>query len=243
MTDSKKVIAMIPARAGSQRLPLKNLALINEKPLISYAIDAAKNSNAFDAVVVNSDHSVFAEIADRYKVKFYQRPKEFGSSAASTDEFVYDFIQNFESEYVAIVNPPSPLQTAGEVREIVNYFIENQPDSLVTVNEQYKHSLLDSDPINFDPEEKLAKTQSLDPIVSLVYSVMMWNTEIFKQNFESEGHAVLSGKIDYYPVNKLSGILVKHKRDLILIDSIMRGRSSRVEAVEYDPLASEYDLI
>ena len=42
-----KYIAFIPARIGSQRLKHKNLALINGKPLIAYAIDAAKKSKKF----------------------------------------------------------------------------------------------------------------------------------------------------------------------------------------------------
>ena len=75
----KKIIyAMIPARYGSTRLQMKNLALINGQPMISYAINAAKESNIFDKVVVNSEHVVFEKIADRYGVDFYQRPSFLG---------------------------------------------------------------------------------------------------------------------------------------------------------------------
>jgi len=243
MPKSERTVAIIPARSGSERLPIKNLALIDGKPLISYAIKAAVNSHAFDSIVVNSDHPVFAEIADRYDVDFYQRPEHLASSSASTDEFVYDFMQNFEADYVAIVNPPSPLQTSEEVKTIVDHFLERQPDSLITVNEQFVHSLVGSEPVNFDPNEKLAKTQTLEPIVNLVYSLMMWNVSTFTENFESEGHALFSGNVDYYPVNKLSGILVKHKSDLLLIDSIIRGGTSLEKELKYDSLANEYDLL
>ena len=43
----KKIVAMIPARIGSERLKKKNLALLNKKPLIYYAINAAKKSKIF----------------------------------------------------------------------------------------------------------------------------------------------------------------------------------------------------
>ena len=52
---NNKFIAMIPARIGSTRLKYKNLALINGKPLIYYAINAAKNSKMFNKIVLNSD--------------------------------------------------------------------------------------------------------------------------------------------------------------------------------------------
>mgnify|MGYP000850915640 CR=1 FL=1 len=55
----KKIIAMIPARIGSQRLKKKNLALVNKKPLIEYVIQSAKTSNIFHQIYINSDSKVF----------------------------------------------------------------------------------------------------------------------------------------------------------------------------------------
>ena len=53
------IYAMIPARMGSQRLKLKNLALLNVKPLIYYAIESAKVSKIFDKIFINSDDNLF----------------------------------------------------------------------------------------------------------------------------------------------------------------------------------------
>ena len=54
-----KIIAMIPARLGSQRLKQKNLQLLNGIPLISHAINKAKNSNIFNEIWVNSESLIF----------------------------------------------------------------------------------------------------------------------------------------------------------------------------------------
>ena len=59
----QKICAMIPARIGSQRLKYKNLALINKKPMIYYAIEAAKKSGCFNKIFINSDHDIFSKIA------------------------------------------------------------------------------------------------------------------------------------------------------------------------------------
>ena len=45
-----EVLAVIPARGGSVRVPKKNIRLLNGKPLIAYAIDAAKNSRSTDRI-------------------------------------------------------------------------------------------------------------------------------------------------------------------------------------------------
>ena len=69
-------IAIIPARIGSQRLKWKNLILIKGKPLIYYAVKAAKESKKFDKIFINSDSIIFNEIAKRYNVDFFLRPNK-----------------------------------------------------------------------------------------------------------------------------------------------------------------------
>ena len=82
-----KVYAMIPARIGSQRLKFKNLAILNGKPLIYYAIKSAKNSGIFDKIYLNSDDKIFSKIAKRYKIDFYKRNKKLGSSKTKSEQY------------------------------------------------------------------------------------------------------------------------------------------------------------
>ena len=62
----KKVICMIPARIGSERFKKKNLAIIGKKPILSWGIEAALNSNIFDEVIINGDHNLFEKISNSY---------------------------------------------------------------------------------------------------------------------------------------------------------------------------------
>ena len=100
----KKILAMIPARIGSERLKKKNLALINNKPLVYYAINAAKKSQIFDKIYINSDDKIFNKIAKRYKVDFYLRPKKLGSSNTKSDDIVYDFLKNHYQSGIGLEN-------------------------------------------------------------------------------------------------------------------------------------------
>jgi len=89
----ENIIAMIPARMGSKRLAMKNLAILKGKPLISYAIKAAKDSGVFKRIIINSEDIIFEKIAKRYNVEFYQRPAQWATSKAKSDSVVYDFIK------------------------------------------------------------------------------------------------------------------------------------------------------
>lgn len=234
-----RVVAMVPARVGSERLRMKNLALLDGRPLISYAIEAAKGSGTFDQVVLNSDGPLFEKVAQRYGIEFYLRPEELGSSETKSDNVVYDFMEHHPSDIVAWVNPISPLQTGEEVRAVVDYFIREELDSLITVENQQVHCVYEGRPVNFQVEDIFAKTQDLTPVQPFVYSVMMWRTSTFMKLFKQQGYALLCGKLGYFPVSKQSSVIIKTDEDLMIAESILQaGRLGKGYLVKYDPLAA-----
>lgn len=231
------IIAMVPARIGSTRLKMKNLALINNKPLISYAIESAKTSGVFSSIVVNSDSEVFAEIAKRHGVEFYLRPKELGSSTTKSDNVVYDFMLKHPSYILAWVNPTSPLQTGEEIKEVINYFLKEDLDTLITVKNEQVHCVYEEKPVNFKIEEIFAQTQDLKPVQPFVYSIMMWKSKAFIDTFERQGYALFCGRIGYYPVSKETAIIIKAKEDIMLAEYVVRARESMGDYnVQYDEL-------
>lgn len=236
---SAKITAMIPARAGSERLKLKNLCMLGDEPVIGHVIKAAKESGAFNRIVVNSEHPGFAEIAERYGVDFYNRPAELGSSSAKSDQFIADFIENNPCEFVAIVNPPSPLQPPAEIRAVVAYFFENNLDSLITSNTAYFHTRIGGKPVNFSYDEIFSKTQDLVPAELLVYSLMIWRCKTFLEKFKRDGHAMFVGKFGTYPVSKESAVAIKTTEDLQLAAAILKAKAGGPKALEYDPLVEK----
>ena len=74
-----KIVAEIPARAGSERVKNKNLRLLNGKPLISYAIEAAKSSTLLTDIYVNSDSDEIGKYGKSLGIKFYKRPDHLAS--------------------------------------------------------------------------------------------------------------------------------------------------------------------
>lgn len=234
MTKSESVAAMIPARIGSERLPKKNLVMVNGEPLIGHVIRRAKESGVFDRIVVNSDDRIFGDIAKDYGVEFYFRPAELATSAARSDDVIYDFMAKHPADYVAWVNPISPLQPSEEVGEVIRYFIKENLDSLITVREEQVHCNFRGEPLNYVTEEKFAKTQDLDPVERFVYSIMMWRTRAFQETYDEKGYALLFGNTGFYPVSWLSSIIVKYEEDVRLCEYILNGIGNKAhKPLEY----------
>ena len=81
--DSRKRLAVIPARGGSKRIPGKNLIEIGGQPIINYAINAALNSNLFQKILISSDDHLIIEHAKNFRnLSVNKRPSELSNDQA-----------------------------------------------------------------------------------------------------------------------------------------------------------------
>ena len=231
---------MIPARIGSQRLKYKNLALLDGKPLIYYVIDQAKKTKIFKDIYINSDDLLFKEISKRYKISFYKRSKKLGGSSVKSDEVVNDFIANIDCDIIVWLNPIAPLQTSKEIKNVINYFIKKKLNSLITTNKIYRHAIFKNKNLNFKNGEKFTKTQDLEPIEEFVYSVMMWKSNSFKKNYSKLKGSIIHGKFDTFEVSNYSGLIVKNKFDLSVVENIIKGNKNKI--VKYDKIIKKINV-
>lgn len=232
MERKTKIIAMIPARMGSQRLRKKNLVLLDKKPLISYAILAAKKSGIFHRVVVNSENVIFNKIAKEYGCDFYLRSSSLATPDICSDDVVYDFMKQNDGDILAWVNTTSPLQSATTVKKTVDFFIKNKFDTVITTHKEQVHSNFNNKPLNYLINDQFAKTQDLVPVERFVYSTMVWRYNKYLSEYKKKKKAFFVGNIGFYPVDKLSSFIVKTKEDVLLCKYIIEGRKNGDE-IEY----------
>ena len=223
-----KVIAMIPARIGSKRVPKKNLRIINGQPLISYSIAAAVASNVFDAIYINSDAEIFSEFADNKQVHFYKRPEELGSDETNNDQFVSDFMSNIKGDILIQLLPTSPLITPEEISGFVNEMIRQEYDTLISVIDiqiacVYKHA-----PLNFKLLEPHIPSQLMIPVQAYATVLMGWSYKSFCTNMNRYGFAYhgADSKIGYYPLKGFSEIDIDNEEDFELAEIALRYRNS-----------------
>ena len=69
MISGKRLLAIIPARSGSKRLPRKNILDLAGKPLIAWTIEAALESKYIDRIVVSTDSKEISSISRKYGSK------------------------------------------------------------------------------------------------------------------------------------------------------------------------------
>jgi CMP-N,N'-diacetyllegionaminic acid synthase len=107
------LVALVPARAGSERVPGKNIRPLGGHPLIAYSIAASLDSEIADRVVCSTDSQEIAEIAREYGAEVpFLRPAEYATASSPDIEWVADCLGRLPERYdlFAIVRPTSPFR-------------------------------------------------------------------------------------------------------------------------------------
>ena len=117
-----RTLGIIPARAGSKRVVEKNLRLLGGKPLVAWAIEAARGARRINRLVVSSDDERVLEIAGGYDPHLpLRRPAEFATDTAPAIDYVRHAMWEVEQaegvdfDAVAIVQPSSPFTLPADI--------------------------------------------------------------------------------------------------------------------------------
>jgi len=194
MYNNKKVLAIIPARGGSKRLPGKNILDLNGKPLIAWTIEAAKKSINIDKLIVSTDDNNIANISKRYGAEVpFMRPKELSSDTASSIDVILHAInfykeKNLEFEYVLLLQPTSPLRITEDIDNAFK-ILDNNTKAIVSVCET-EHSPLWSNTLPDDlsmkdfisSEIKNKRSQDLHKYYRLNGAIYIAGIEYLKNN-------------------------------------------------------------
>ena len=132
----KIILAIIPARGGSKRIPKKNIKKLAGKPLIEYTIDAASQSKLVDKIVVSTENREIERVVRKYGVDdVLPRPKDLAGDWSRTIDVILDVLRREECEIVVCLQPTSPFRTSADIDNALAMFLENKCESVISVYE------------------------------------------------------------------------------------------------------------
>jgi len=213
-------IAMIPARMGSQRLRKKNLRQLGGEPLISRAIRKCQDAGVFDEIWVNSEDREFEPYARQAGVDFHHRPAELASNTATSEDFVYEFLQHHDCDRLFQVHSIAPLLTADEVRRFVTTMQSSAHDVLLSGPLDQIECMYQNQPVNFSFAEK-TNSQDLQPIQRVTWAITGWTRSTYIAAYESGRSATYAGDVGFFPLSQLAGHVIKTEADLQLAERLL----------------------
>ena len=236
MIAAKRVLAIIPARAGSKGLPNKNIRPLGGKPLLAWPIEAARGSTYVDRTIVSTDSQSYAEVAAQHGADVpFIRPAELASDSAPSIGFLLHALDTLEADgdnyhYVVLLEPTSPLtesrdidaalerldHSAGHAAALVGmtpmvtthpaYAMRAQPDGLV-------RPLIGSD------FAAMPRRQDLEPLFCLDGSLYISTVEALRRE-----RAFCHSQTIGFATERHKAMEVDDLVDFICIEAVLRHR-------------------
>lgn len=123
-----KPLVVIPARGGSKGIPHKNIKLLGGKPLICYAIDAARKFTSDENICVSTDDDAIIKVVEEYGLKVpFKRPDYLATDHAGTNGVLLHALDFFELkgnhyDVIVLLQATSPFRRAEDVIEAVKLY-------------------------------------------------------------------------------------------------------------------------
>lgn len=194
------ILGVIPARAGSQGVPGKNIKLLGGVPLLGHTIQVAKQAGCLERLWVSTDDEKIAEVAKSFGVTVpWLRPKELATSEASMVDVLLHLLERFQKDEdykpdaVLILQPTSPFRTPATIIRAVELFRKHQGATVISVTPTRHHPawMYHIDPVGGHlgrfvpqtgapaPRQKLSELYILDGSIHLISVAQFLRTKSF----------------------------------------------------------------
>ncbi|MDO5124737.1 MAG: N-acylneuraminate cytidylyltransferase [Eubacteriales bacterium] len=224
-------VAFIPVRGGSKSIPLKNIKLINGKPLVYWTVKAACGCKHIDKVYVATDSCRIKEAVEAFeqnegeiffgKVEVIGRSEESASDTASTEYAMLEFAEKYEFDNIVLVQATSPLLTSRDLERGFETFLECGTDSVLSVVRQKRFHWATNEkgfaqPTNYDVFHR-PRRQEFDGY--LVENGAFYITS--KEGLLKSQNRV-SGNIKAVEINEDTFFEIDEPSDWIIIEALMK---------------------
>lgn len=226
-----KILAIVPARSGSKRLPGKNIKVLNGKPLIQWTIESALAVDNISRVMVSTDSQEIADIALKSGAEVpFIRPKELASDTSSSSAVIENALDFYKEQgeffdLVLLLQPTSPMRNKKHIEQSIALLHLKNADAIVSVCE-CEHSPLWTNTLPVDLSmddfisEEIKQIRSQDLPMSYRLNGAIYLSKVSR--FYEEKTLFLSSNIYAYIMDSQSSVDIDHELDFLLAETILK---------------------
>lgn len=209
--ENPKILAVVPARGGSKRIPGKNIKLVNGKPLIAYTIEVASKSKYINKLILSTDSDEIIKVCKDYPIEIpFKRPANLATdNALAMDTYEHVILEmrnnfNFDADILVILEPTCPLRTTEDIDNAIKLFLEKKADSVRSM-------------VEASPAEYLKVIDENSKISNYLENVKVLNMQDYKKVYIPQGAVtVVDAKLflkhkKYYYENTYAHIMPKER--------------------------------
>ena len=220
-----KIVALVPMRHHSERVPRKNYRSFAGKPLFHHIISTLQSVPELDAIMVDTDSpEIIDGLAGAFPdVEVHERPESLRAGSIPMNNILIHDAGVIESEYYLQTHSTNPLLRPETISSAIKTFYKNLPryDSLFGVT-RLQTRLYDKDgqPLNHDPDI-LLRTQDLPPILEENSCIYLFSKQTLLERKNRLGERPLM-----YEIPPEEALDIDEELDFLVAEMIYRQRCS-----------------
>ena len=201
--------AIIPVRAGSQRVKNKNIKPFANSNLLEIKINQLKELPQLDGIIVNSDSDEMLDIAKKLGTETVKRNAYYASSSVAINEVYVDLANHCDSDIILFADVTNPLIKKETISNVIDFYFNNNDkyDSVNTVNSIKMFLWRDGKPINYTEEAK-PRSQDLPDIYAINSAI-----NVLSKDTMINCRAFVGKKPYLYQVDNIEGIDIDNEID------------------------------
>jgi len=216
---AQNVIAMVPVRAGSTRVPDKNTRSFGDTNLLQLKLSLLKKVEGIKQIIVSTDCQVSADIANKEGVNVQWRNEYFAGSSVTNDQHWHHIADTTPGNTIFLAQVTSPLLRVSSMQAALNSYLSlDKNDSINSVSTEKKFLWQNGSPINYDIGVT-PKSQDLPEIVSLNFAITIISRQIMM-----EGKNVVGQAPKFFELDKVESIDVDDFIDFKIAELLYEER-------------------
>lgn len=217
------VVALLPMRHHSERVPQKNFREVAGKPLYAHILETLLECRRISTILVDTDSPIIKSgiAAEFPTVNVIDRPQHLRDGGISMNEILLHDVSLSHEKYFIQTHSTNPLLRSGTIDSAIDDFLEATPsfDSLFSVTKvQTRFWDENGTPINHDPGN-LLRTQDLAPMFEENSCIYIFERETFLERKNRIGERPYLFEID-----ALEALDIDEEADLLIAESLLKSR-------------------
>ena len=209
------ILAVIPARENSKRIPNKTLRLVNNHPLIYYVIKNALESKYINRIIVTTNSKEIEIVCEQLGVECLIRDPRLCTDDTTLDAVVYDVAKRIECDYVVTLQPTSPLLKVDSLDRAIEKIISDNLDTLISVVNYPRLRWMKDDSGVVPTYKERVNSQYLKPHYQETGAFIISKKEV------TTDKSRIGQKVDLFEVSKEEAITIDTFQDLALASFIL----------------------
>jgi CMP-N-acetylneuraminic acid synthetase len=202
-----KIVGIIPARLGTDKVPFQNIKELGGIPLVNYTVRTMNKVKLLDDIVIFASEPVICDhIYQGLRYRYMERSKRLDAPETTTQEIIAEFLKKDNADVIVLWHITSPFLRPETISECIEKVSTGEYDSAFTAVEIKKFCWFRGKPLNYSLSISTPRTQDIEPVIVEQGHLYVFRHEVFEKTGQRIAHNPYIKIIDHLEAHEISSI-------------------------------------